>query len=327
MSRPRISPQQAATIGAFTLTAGLFAFAAIYRSSFTSSSSLSQTLIFASFLGIAALGQTAVVLAGGMDLSVPWTIALGGVALTQWTASGMAPGLAILLLIAIGAGIGIVNGVGVSLLRVPPIVMTLAVGGIVQAYLLKIGLGTGTSDAAPKVARDLASGLVLGVPTLGVVWIAIAIGAGWVLARSALGRRIYAVGANERAARLAGVRVARVRTATYVASGVGSVLAGIMLSGYLGQSYVGMGAPYLFGSIAAVAVGGASIFGGQGSYWGTVAGALTLTFLSSILSMFNLGQSALEIAYGLVIIGGVALGRLAGGLARMRPVGGAGTET
>jgi ribose transport system permease protein len=325
VSRPRISPQQAATIGAFTLTAALFVFAAVYRSSFTHSSSLSQTLIFASFLGIAALGQTAVVLAGGMDLSVPWTIALGGVALTQWTSSGMEPGIAIVLLIGLGAAIGVVNGLGVTLLRVPPIVMTLAIGGVIQAYLLKIGLGTGSSDAAPKVARDLASGTIAGIPTLGVVWLAIACGAGWVLARTALGRRIYAVGANEAGARIAGVRVARVKTATYVASGVGSVLAGIMLSGYLGQSYVGMGAPYLFGSIAAVAVGGASIFGGQGTYWGTIAGALTLTFLSSILSMFNLGQSALEIAYGLVIIGGVAFGRLAATIAR--PTARAGAET
>jgi ribose transport system permease protein len=325
VSRPRINPQQAATIGAFTLTACLFIFASVYRSSFTSSTSLSQTLIFASFLGIAALGQTAVVLAGGMDLSVPWTIALGGVALTQWTNSGMEPGMAIVLLIGLGAVIGIVNGLGVTLLRVPPIVMTLAVGGVVEAYLLKIGLGTGSSDSAPKITADLASGTVAGIPTLGVVWIVLAIGAGWVLARSALGRRVYAVGANEAGARIAGVRVARVRVATYVASGVGSVIAGIMLSGYLGQSYVGMGAPYLFGSIAAVAVGGASIFGGQGSYWGTVAGALTLTFLSSILAMFNLGESALEIAYGLVIIGGVAFGRLAGALAR--PPSRAGSET
>jgi ribose transport system permease protein len=315
VSRPRITPQQAATIGAFTFTAGLFVFAALYRSSFTSSSSLSQTLIFASFLGVAALGQTAVVLAGGMDLSVPWTVALGGVGLTLWTNSGMAPGVAIALLIAVGAAVGLVNGLGVTWLRVPPIVMTLAVGGILQAYLLKVGLGTGTSDAAPQVARDLATGTVLGVPTLGVVWAAIAIGAGWVLGRSALGRRVYAVGANEAAARLAGVRVARVRIATYMASGVGSIVAGMMLSGFLGRSYIGMGAPYLFGSIAAVAVGGASIFGGQGSYWGTVAGALTLTLLSSILSMFNLGQSALEISYGLVIIGGVVLGRVAGALA------------
>jgi len=312
----RITAQNATTIGAFCVATALFLFALIYQPSFGSSNSLSQVAIFAAFMGIAALGQTLVVLGGGMDLSVPWTIALGGVAFTQWSSSGIPPGVALALVIVAGVAVGAVNGIGVSYLKVSPIVMTLGVGGIVQAYLLHVGLGSGTGDAAPNLAQSIATGSVAGIPTLAIFWLVLAVGASLVLSKSAFGRRLYALGMNERGAYLAGVRVNQVRILTYMASGVASVLAGVVLSGYLGEAFVDMGGPYLFGSIAAVAVGGASILGGQGSYWGTVAGALTLTFLSSVLSMFDLGQSALQIAYGLVIIGGVLFGRVAAGMAR-----------
>jgi ribose transport system permease protein len=117
-------------------------------------------------------------------------------------------------------------------------------------------------------------------------------------------------------ASLSGVRVGRVRLLTYVVSGAISAFAGVVLSGYVGSTYLQIGAPYLFTSIAAVVIGGTSILGGRGSYWGTVAGAMTLTVLSAMLPLFHLSNAGLEIVFGVVILIGVALARFGAGILR-----------
>lgn len=317
MSITLLLRRHAPTIGAYTLAAALFIVGVAWRTSFASSSSIAQLLAFASFIGFVALGQAVVVLAGGFDLSVPWLVGLGGVVVARLAGSGVPGPLAIVILLAIGAGIGLVNGLGVTVLRISPIVMTLGVGGLIEAYLLSIGLGQASGTAVPHLATSIASAKVApGLPVLALIWLGIAIIAGRMLSSTAYGQRLYAVGTNDRAARIAGIRVVRVRTYTYMISGAASVFAGVVLAGYLNQAYMTMGAPYLFASIAAVAVGGASILGGAGTYWGAVAGALTLTFLQALLPMFKLGASTLDIIYGIVILLGVALARAASSLAQ-----------
>jgi len=298
---------QQATLSAYALCAALFVVGTLHSSGFASQSNVRQMLVFASFIGFAALGQTLVILAGGLDLSVPWIMAFGGVQLSHWAADGI-PGLpAILLVVLAGLVIGLVNGVGVAHLRIAPIVMTLAVGGLVQAYLLSIGLLKSEGNRVPSAAVDLASNRIGPVPVVALVWLAAAVGAGVLLRRTALGRRIQAVGANDVVANLSGMDVGRTRLVTYAVSGAASAFAGIVLSGYVGTTYLDIGGPYLFTSIAAVIVGGASILGGRGSYWGTVAGALTLTVLSSMLPLFHLSDAGLKIVYGVVILVGVWL--------------------
>jgi ribose transport system permease protein len=301
-----------ATLSAYGLCAVLFAIGTLHTAGFASGSSIRQMLVFASFVGFAALGQTLVILAGGLDLSVPWLMAFGGVQLSHWATAGMPGPLAIALVLVAGALIGLVNGAGVAWLRIPPIVMTLAVGGLVQAYLLAIGLLKSEGNKVPAAAVDVASHRLGPVPIVALVWLAAAAGAGVLLARTALGRRVYAVGANDVVATLSGIDVARTRALTYVISGAASAFAGIVLSGYVGTTYLDIGGPYLFTSIAAVVVGGASILGGRGTYWGTVAGALTLTVLSAMLPLFHLSDAGLKIVYGVVILAGVWLARLGG---------------
>ena len=116
------------------------------------------------------------------------------------------------------------------------------------------------------------------------------------------GRYLYALGSNRTVATLSGVPVARTTITAYAISGMTAALAGILLTGYSRQAYLGMGDPYLFTSIAAVAIGGASILGGTGSYLGTIAGALVLTILTGVLPIFRLDAGALRIIYGLVIL-------------------------
>lgn len=301
----------ATTITAYALAISLFLVATGYSPGFAGASHLRQLFVFAAFIGFAALGQTVVILAGGLDLSVPWLMAFGGIQLAHWSGStGLPDGLNIILLVLAGAGIGLVNGVGITFLNVPAIVMTIAVGGLVQSYLLSIGLLQSTGNQTPHAAVSLAYGKLGAIPVIPLIWLAIALLMGFLLARSPYGWRVYAVGENDTVAYLSGINVAVVRIVTYVISGAASVFAGILLAGYIGTSYLDIGQPYLFASIAAVAIGGASILGGRGSYWGTVAGALTLTVLSDLLPLFHLHEPALEVVYGIVILVGVYLARL-----------------
>jgi len=300
-----------ATAVAFVVFGLLFAFATIRSPDFASASHIRQLLVFASFVGFAALGQTLVILGGGLDLSVPWVMALGGIQLSIWTGDGMSSALGVVLLVLVGAGIGTISGLGVTALRIPPIVMTIGMGGLVLGYLMRVGLGSSTAASAPAAAERLVNDTLLGLPLIAYVWLAFALAAAWLLRRTGFGRALYATGANETVARLAGSRVAAVRVAAYAASGAASAFAGILLSGYVGQTYLNMGAPYLFSSIAAVAVGGASVLGGSGSYWGTVAGACTLTVLAALLPTFNLDAAWLNIVYGLVILLAVGVNRIA----------------
>jgi ribose transport system permease protein len=299
--------ERQSTVFAYALTAVLFAVGVIHSSGFASGSSIRQMLVFASFVGFAALGQTFVILAGGLDLSVPWLMAFGGVELSRLSTSGTPAGLAIAIVVAIGVGIGLLNGIGVTRLRIPPIVMTLAMGGLIQAYLLAVGQLSSSGDTVPAIAVHLASNRAGPFPVIAIVWLVVAIAAGLLISRTAFGRRVHATGENDVVARLSGIRIDRIRLVTYAISGAASAFGGMVLAGYVGTTYLDIGAPYLFTSIAAVVVGGASILGGRGTYWGTVAGALTLTVLSALLPLFRLSPADLDIVYGVVILLGVWL--------------------
>ena len=128
------------------------------------------------------------------------------------------------------------------------------------------------------------------------------------MSRTAFGRYLNAVGSSATVAAFSGVPAVRTTVATYVISGASAALAGMLLTGYSGQAYLGMGDPYLFTSIAAVAIGGASILGGTGHYVGTVAGALVLTILTGLLPALGLSTGALMVVYGVVILLTVSFG-------------------
>lgn len=296
------------TASAYLLCVVLFAVATIHTPGFASGSNVRQLLVFASFIGFAALGETIVVISGGLDLSVPWLMAFGGIQLSHWAGSGGLGGFgAIVAVVSVGAAIGLINGIGVAWVGIPPIVMTLAVGGLVQSYLLYLGLGQAAGAVVPHVARAMATATLGPLPVVAIVWIGAATFVGVFLSRTVIGRRLYAVGASDVVAHLSGVNNKRTRVLAYTVSGAASAFAGIVLVGYIGSTYLDIAAPYLFTAIAAVVVGGASILGGSGSYWGTVAGALTLTVLSAMLPLFSLTDADLKIVYGVAILAGVLL--------------------
>ena len=274
----------------------------LYSPGFANPAHVATLLTLAAFTGIVAMGQTVVIVGGGIDLSVPSILTSAAILVTALCRGQDLPLIWIIPVILVaGCAVGVVNGIGIALLRVPPIVMTMSVNVITQGVLLIVTRGF-PPPLAPKALTFVATGKLGPVPVMLLVWVVLAAILVLVERRTVFGRYLYALGSNRTVATLSGVPVARTTITAYAISGTTAALAGILLAGYSRQAYLGMGDPYLFTSIAAVAIGGASILGGTGSYLGTVAGALVLTILTGVLPIFRLDAGALRIIYGLVIL-------------------------
>lgn len=272
---------------------------------FTSFRYWDALLVLSSFLAILALGQGAVILTGGLDLSVPWTIALSGI-LVAGIVHGSNGALiyAIPVVLVVAVLIGILNGLGVVALGLSPIVVTLAMNGLLQGAALIFSNGTPDGFAAPAL-RWIMTGETLGmtpiIPML-AVFVAIAV---LLLGRTAFGRRVYAIGNSETAARLSGVKTGNVLIRVYILSAVCAAIVGILLTGFSGQASLGMGDDYLLPSIAVVVVGGALITGGRGHYIGMLGGALLLTAMQTLLAGTTLPFAYRSVFFGLVILAAV----------------------
>jgi ribose transport system permease protein len=266
---------------------------------------LNSVFTLALFLAVLGLGQGAVVLTGGLDLSVPYTISFTGVMLAALCNGHDAPALwAIPLALFAGILVGLINGIGIVVMGVPSIVMTLAVGGIMQGagLLYTGGMPTG---AAPPFLRWIFNSRFLGFAP--AVWflLAFAIAATLLLHRTTFGRRVLAVGNSVRVARLSGTKVDLIVVSVYLLSGFCSALAGVLMTGFSGISFLSMGVPYLLPSIAAVLVGGSLATGGRGHFVGILGGALLLTAVGTLVSGAQLPIAARDIAYGVVVLGAV----------------------
>lgn len=262
-------------------------------------------VVLSSFLAILALGQGTVILTGGLDLSVPWTIGLCGILL-----AGMVRGsdealiYALPAVLAVGALVGFLNGVGIVVLGLSPIVVTLAANGILQGLALVYSNGTPSGFSSPWL-REFMTGRIFGM-TPAVPFAALfVVAAVLLLGRTAFGRRVYGIGNGERVAALSGIAVGPTIIKVYMLSGLCSALVGVLLTGFSGQASLGMGDEYLLPSIAVVVVGGALITGGRGHYLGMLGGALLLTCLQTLLAGTTLPYATRAILFGLVVLGAV----------------------
>jgi len=264
-----------------------------------------RLLTVSAILGMVAAGQALVVIGGreGIDLSVGALISLGAV-LAGNVMSGSDAGIlpAIVVAGAVTFAIGLVNGLGVTLLRIPPLVMTLGMTGVVQGVILAVTRGSLQGGAAPIMNRLISAPLVFGMSGVVFLWLLVAAGLWLLLERTAYGKQLYAIGVNRTAARLSGVRVNVVVVATYALSGTLAALGGFMLLGFTQNVFLNLGNPYTLPSVAAVVVGGTLLAGGVGSYFGTMAGALVLTLIASLLNAQQLPEYARQIVYGGVLL-------------------------
>lgn len=292
-------------IAAAACTVVLLLIGSLYSSNFLSADYLLLQLQIAAFLGIVATGAMLVILLGGIDLSVPWLVTVGGVmsaaAAGWWGDTGAA--IAIPFGIACGALLGLVNGIGVAYLRVPSMIFTLGINAVAQGLIVVQTGGFAPQDRATPAMHLIATGRsLLGIPNALVVWFVIGAATVFLLHKTTLGRSIYAVGNRERAAYLSGVDTRRVVLMCFVLAGACSAAAGVLLTGYSTKAYQAMGDAYLLPAIAAVVLGGTSILGGSGSYLGTVVGVILITLLQSILSVMQIPEMGRQVIYGIVII-------------------------
>jgi ribose transport system permease protein len=263
---------------------------------------LSNMVMFAAPLGIMAGGQTLVMLIGGIDLSVA-SVATAA-AYFMATHSTLGGALAVLYGIAIGFAVGLLNGVGIALLRVQPLVMTLGTGlmteGMLVVYSQKM---MAAGPHVPQFIDDLGAGKMFGiVPNSVFLWAPIAIAIIFILRHTGYGRLLYAVGDNRGACDLSGIRVWRVVLVTYLVCSILAAVAGLVIVGAVDAANLSLADVYLLPSIAAVIIGGTSIFGGRGGYAGTIIGALILTVLNSILTLLDVPEPVRQILYGAIIL-------------------------
>jgi len=290
---------------ALALIVVLLAFGEWLSPGFAAPQQILRLLIVAALLGIVAAGQNLVILGGreGIDLSVGGVVSLSAIVagnLMSGTDSGIP--LAILGCIATGALFGLFNGLGVTLLRIPPLVMTLGMLGVLQGLLVVIRQGIPSGRAAPALSQFVSQPFLLGLPGIIWLWIAIGVVMAVLLTRTVFGHRVYAIGSNEHAAYMAGVPVRLVRIAIFVLSGVFAAIAGICLLGYSGSSFANVGEQYMLPSIIAVVFGGTPLSGGKGGYTGTMAGAVLLTILQSILTTVHIDESGRQMVFGATLI-------------------------
>jgi ribose transport system permease protein len=261
---------------------------------------VSTTFLFAAVLGLIAAGQTLVMLTAGVDLSVATTATASAFLISRFGTHGAAAAIAIAL--AVGLGIGVVNGIGIALFRVNALIMTLGVS-VITLGVLTVEAQKQFTSLVPQFVVTLGSQRFLTyVPYDLLLWAPIAAMIVLGLRYSGIGRMIYAVGDNPVACRLAGVRVWQVQLFVYATCGVLSALAGILLVGFNNAADLGIASPFLLPSVAAVVIGGTSIFGGLGGYSGTILGALILTVLDSLLTILNASQAVRQIVYGLIVL-------------------------
>jgi ribose transport system permease protein len=261
---------------------------------------LSTTFLVAAPLGMIAAGQTLVMLTGGVDLSVAFTATAAAFAASWQGANGQVEGIVAGLLV--GLGIGLANGIGVGIFRVNPLIMTLGTSSVTFG-LLSIYAGRPFEKVVPDVVSSLGSDRFFDyLPANLILWSVVAAVLILGLRYTGYGRMLYAVGDNPLAARFAGVRVWQVLVVVYGLCGLFSALGGLLLVGFTDNPDLGLATPYLLQSVAAVVIGGTSIFGGWGSYSGTIAGVLILTVLGSLLTLLDAEEWQRQVIYGSIII-------------------------
>jgi ribose transport system permease protein len=272
---------------------------------FASGGQIVKLLTVSAILGIVSAGQNLVVLGGreGIDLSVGAMISLGAV-----IAGNLMNGQNSHILLAVAAAgavtflIGLINGLGVTLLRLPPLVMTLGMMAVLQGSLVVLSNGVPSGNAAPALMAFVSAPLAFGIPGILFVWATVAAILWFLLHRTALGFAIYAIGSNERAAMLVGLPVRRIRCLLYGLSGLLAGLTGVCVIGYTGNSFISVGDQYVLPSIIAVVIGGTSLAGGTGGYSGTIAGAIALTLLQSVLITLHLQSWGRQIIFGAALL-------------------------
>lgn len=306
MKKVAISPPVAAVL----LAVVLFVFSGFLPNSFgtdmTAAAGQAVNIIRLSvFLGIIAAGQTLVIISGseGIDLSAGSVVTLS--AILTWTIVQGKDERVLVALIAVlfvGAIIGFLNGIGIIYLKISPFVMTLGMAGVITGLVIITNHGNAQGMLAPIMTKVIARPLIFGIPGAIIIYVFFA-GLMWlILERSTFGKNLFAIGVNRVTAKLSGVNVNGMVLLTYALAGALAAFGGFMVVGNTGVVFLSLGAPFLFPSIAAVAVGGTLLSGGKGSYFGSMAGALVLILITSLLTTMQMKDAVRQMVLGATLL-------------------------
>ncbi|MFC4600721.1 ABC transporter permease [Cohnella hongkongensis] len=296
--------------GIFLVLLAICVLLTIVRPNFADSYNLGILVRQFSFVAIVALGQTLVLLKGGIDLSVGAVAGLSGI-LSSWLMinSGINPYICVLIGILIGAVCGAINGLFITKFNLNPFIVTLATGEIFAGFILVITKGWAIRNL-PESVLYLGQGMIGPIPVPFIIMIVLTVIFMYLLKNTPFGRYIYAIGGNESAARLVGIKIDKVKISVYAISGALAALAGIIMATRLAAGQPTIGDGWLMASITAAIIGGTSLNGGEGRVIGSVIGAALMGVLANAIVLLSISAYWERVIIGLVVLAAIVLDRV-----------------
>ena len=308
LSQKPLNSKAMQTFLAFSGLILLFVIFSVASPNFFTQYNLVTILLMTAVNGILAVGITFIIISGGIDLSVGTVMTFGsviaGVCLTKL---GLPMPVGIILAILAGMLCGLINGLSIAYLKIPPFIATMGMMNITR------GLNLVVTNARPIYFTEtpeftkIATTPFLGIPLGAVIFFCCAGIAAFILSKTVIGRYCYSIGSNEEATRLSGINTAAWKIAIYSMSGAFFGVAGIVMASRIASAQPSLGAGYEMNAIAAAVIGGASLSGGEGSILGTIIGAFIITVLTNGLRILSVPQEWQMVVTGIIIIGAVYL--------------------
>jgi ribose transport system permease protein len=292
--------------GLLLILIGISAVLAVLSPYFLTVPNLINVVLTMSVIGIVSIGMTYVMLSGGIDLSVGATMGLSAVVAATFAKNGSPFIVVILVGLGIGFLIGLVNGLAITKLRVPPLIATLAMLSVAKGIQLIYSRGVTVFGLGDAVGW-LGHGYIGPIPVPIVLLLLLYVLASISLSRTSFGRKVYAVGGNERAARIVGIQVERIKISVYILSSMLAAFGGLILISRLDSAPTVIGTGLELETIAAVVIGGTSLTGGKGGVWGTLIGVAILALIQNALNLLNVSPYFTQLVQGLVIFTAVAI--------------------
>ncbi|WP_445619912.1 ABC transporter permease [Kushneria sp. Sum13] len=286
----------------------VFIVMALVNDNFLLANNLSNVARQGAIIGIIAVGMSFAIFTGGIDLSVGPVMALSGTIMAGLMAAGWPPTVAVIAGILLGMVFGAFNGACVAFARMPPIIVTLATMGIARGLGL-IYTGGYPISGLPAGFAFFGRGEVLGIQAPIVIMLLVYLVAYVVLHHTSFGRYVYAIGGNEEATRLTGIRVPRYKLMVYTISGLTAAIAGLVITSRLMSGQPNAGTGFELDAIAAVVLGGAAIAGGRGAIIGTLVGAMLLAILNNGLNLMGVSPYLQDVVKGGIILLAIYIGR------------------
>ena len=278
----------------------MYAVTCIIQPNYFSWDYINTLFLMASILGIIAIGQTLVILTGGIDMTIQYSLTLGVCVITAVSQDGHPVG-AMIFAVVLCTFIGFINGLGIAFIGIPAIIMTNAMNYILKSVVNLYTNGT-PRGLSPEGWKTFVSASYLGVKGGVWFWLLLSAFAIFLISKTNFGRKVIAVGANRSTADFSGINSKRVLVAVYTLSGMFIGFASWMAIGYRGRPFLSIGDGYDLMSVASVVLGATSIMGGKGNYTGTIAGCMILQIITALLTTIQIEEAGKNIIYGGVIL-------------------------